>query len=285
MRDVFVVPSNASSFFWVEQHSISHKYDDRATSPRSLDSPPIPQKTINKMEISSSKYKAMTGTYDATNKELSDFHTWDENKLADFFRKRGLGAYSEMLKKHKITGSLAPLLHDDDLKEMGVHIVGDRLMFKRYIRDLSKRERFHRRNEPLWEGQERLFFSECDKSCMTCFGFFPADPSTYKLTTNHLKVKRVNPVRCGPIPLCCFGASYVSNNIDLSKVDDVDVFHTPAPCCHRTCCCSSGKDLVEVESRFEKGGKIFLTVKEGQGESVANLILNQVEESQKMERS
>lgn len=38
-------------------------------------------------------------------------------------------------------------------------------------------------------------------------------------------------------------------------------------------------------SRFEKGGKIFLTLDEGQGEVVSNLIMNQVEESQKMERS
>ena len=43
--------------------------------------------------------------------------------------------------------------------------------------------------------------------------------------------------------------------------------------------------MVEVESRFEKGGKIFLTLEEGHGEAVANLILNQVEESQKMERT
>lgn len=107
-----------------------------------------------------------------------------------------------------------------------------------------------------------------------------------KLTPSHLKVKKVQPVRCGPFRLFCFGSSYVSKNIDLSKVDDVDVMGIPAPCCHRTCCCSSGKDLIEVESRFESRGqgKIFLVLEEGHGESVANMILNQVEESQKMER-
>lgn len=135
------------------------------------------------------------------------------------------------------------------------------------------------------EGEERIFFSRCDKSCWTLGGLCPVDPSTYKLTTNHLKVKRVQPVRCGPIPLCCFGSSYVNNNIDLSKVDDVDVIGIPAPCLHRTCCCASGKNLVEVESRFEKGGHFLLTLEEGHGDALANLILNQVEESQKMERS
>lgn len=53
----------------------------------------------------------------------------------------------------------------------------------------------------------------------------------------------------------------------------------------RMCCCARGIDKLEVESRFEKGGKVWLTLDEGQGEAVANLILNQVEESQKMERS
>lgn len=112
----------------------------------------------------------------------------------------------------------------------------------------------------------------------------PVDPSTYSLSTNHLRVKRIRPVRCGPVRLCCFGATYYTNNIDLSKVDDVDVIGIPAPCFQRTCCCSNGKDRVDVESRFERGDKVTLHLEMGQGEVVAQMILNQVEESQKMER-
>lgn len=178
-------------------------------------------------------------------------------------------------------------MSDDDLREMGITVVGDRLMFKHHLRELSRMERSHQRLQPLWEGQERIFFSHWDKCCFTMCGFCPVDPSTYKLTANHLKVKKVQPVRCGPFWLCCFGSSYVTNNIDLSKVDDVDVVGIPAPCCCRVWCCASGKDLVEVESRFESRGhnKITLYLAEGQGEAVATMILNQVEESQKMERS
>lgn len=217
---------------------------------------------------------------------LSNYHNWDSRELGIYFRNRGLGAYFEALQQHKITGKLAPLLGDEDLKEIGVNVVGDRLMFKHHLKDLSQRERYNKRIESIWDDEERIFFSECDKNFFTCNGFCPVDPSTYKLTSSHLKVKKVQPVRCGPVPLFCFGASYVSKNIDLSKVDDVDVIGIPAPCCHRTCCCSRGKDLVEVESRFETrgAGKIFLVLEEGHGESVANMILNQVEESQKIER-
>lgn len=218
--------------------------------------------------------------------DVSDFASWDERRLGLYFRRRGLGAYEAALIEHKITGALAPLLEDQDLREiMGVGNVGDRLAFRLGLRELSRRARFHKRIETLWQGEERIFHSDCERFALTCFGLCPVDPSTYKLQTNHLKVKRVQPVRCGPVPLCCFGVTYSSNNIDLSKVDDVDVTGVPAPCLQRVCCCASGIDKIEVESRFEKDGKIFLLVDEGQGEGVANLILNQVEESQKMERS
>lgn len=226
-------------------------------------------------------------TNDSVNlKHLSDYCDWDSRQLGVYFRKRGLGAYFDALQKHKITGQLAPLLGDQDLKEMGVDIVGDRLMFKHHLKDLSRRERYNKRVQSLWEGTERVFFSECDRNCCTCNGCCPVDPSTYKLTQSHLKIKRVQPARCGPFRLFCLGPSYVSKNIDLSNIDDVEVMGVPAPCCHRTFCCSRGKDLIEVESRFDgRGtGKIFLVLEEGHGEPVANLILNQVEESQKMER-
>lgn len=233
-----------------------------------------------------SQYQIMSAHHQ-DEKEISNYHQWTPERLGLFFRNRGLGEYADLLVKHKINGHLAPLLTDDDLKEMGVLVVGDRLMFRHYLKQLSLRVRYHKRIASLWEGEERLFFSNCEKNCWTMCGFCPLDPSTYKLTTSHLRVKKVRPYRCGPMVLCCCGASYVSHNIDLSKVDDVDVMGVPAPCLQRVCCCARGKDVLEVESRFDKqpGGKVILRLPEGQGEAVSNLILNQVEESQKMERS
>jgi hypothetical protein len=125
----------------------------------------------------SSHYKSMPND-NGDNDQLSDYHTWDSCQLGTYFRKRGLGSYFETLQQHKITGKLAPLLGDDDLKEMGVGIVGDRLMFRHHLKDLSRRERYNKRIESIWEGEERVFFSECDKNCFTCNGFCPVDPST-----------------------------------------------------------------------------------------------------------
>ena len=99
------------------------------------------------MVASSHKYKAMAENTDL----ISDFHSWDEDKLGLYFKEKGLGSYCEALKNHKITGKLAPLLTDEDLKEMGVNIVGDRLMFKHQLKELARRERFNKRIEALWE--------------------------------------------------------------------------------------------------------------------------------------
>ena len=228
-----------------------------------------------------------SGGNSKNHEDLSDYYNWDVERLGMYFRRRGLDAkYCDILRHHKINGKLAPLLQAEDLKEMGITIVGDRLTFQHAIKDLHRQSRFVKRIESLWEDTEQIFFNPYDQAIFTMCGLCPVDPSTYKLTQNHLKVKKVIPTRCGPFRLCCFGNINRSNNIDLSKVDDVDVIGIPAPCIQRTCCCyTSGKDIVEVESRFEKGNKIHLTLPEGYGETVATLILNQVEESQKMERS
>ena len=133
------------------------------------------------MKSSSSHYTSMTE--DNVNlHHLSDYCDWDSRQLGTYFRKRGLGNYFDTLQKHKITGQLAPLLGDQDLKEMGINIVGDRLMFKHHLKDLSRRERYNKRVESLWEGTERVFFSDCDKNCCTCNGFCPVDPSTCECT-------------------------------------------------------------------------------------------------------
>ena len=62
----------------------------------------------------------MTDRHSSNKSELSDFHKWDSDRLGLFFRQKGLGAYCKTLQQHKITGGLAPLLKDDDLKEMGI---------------------------------------------------------------------------------------------------------------------------------------------------------------------
>ena len=113
--------------------------------------------------------------------------------------------------------------------------------------------------------------------------FFLLDPSTYKLTSNHLRVKTVDPLRCGPIQLCCC-YEYHINNLDLSKIQDVDVYGEPAPCLWRVLFCSGGRDHIQIQTPTEKKDQLTLIVEPGMGEKVADMILHQVEEAQIIER-
>ena len=115
------------------------------------------------------EYRHMNSGDSSAHSIPHDYHSWDEDKLGLFFRKKGLGAYCAVLKTHKITGALAPLLQDDDLKEMGIDVIGDRLMFKHHLKELARRERFNRRIQSHWEGTEQVFFNDTEKSILVRF--------------------------------------------------------------------------------------------------------------------
>jgi len=211
---------------------------------------------------------------------VEGYEAWNAEKLADYFETQGLGDYREVLMYHKITGKIAPQLTDADLKDIGVKIVGDRCRFRHQIKALGRKARHVERTRLHWAGKERLFFGWAEWALGTCCGLFPEDASTYKLTSNHLKVRTVDPVRCGPFRLCCC-AKYSMNNIDLSHVDDVDMEGYPAPFIQQCLCCAEGKEVLEVSTN---DGDINIVLKAGNGEHVSNLIMNQVEECQMMER-
>ena len=222
-----------------------------------------------------------------SNSETDGFDSWTSEQLASYFKRNDLGKYSESIISHKITGKLAPLLSDAHFIEMGIKCIGDRLRFRLHIDHLKRKERAQSRLKCLWVGKERLFYARTEAACCTCCGFCPVDPSTYKLMTNYMKIKSVNPKRIGPMRLCCCN-EYNINNIDLSYVADVDVIGRPAPWCARVLCCAPGKDLVNIEIRGYGGNDLMshtLILREGEGDQVAEMIMNSVEESQMIDRA
>ena len=80
------------------------------------------------------------------------YDTWNTEQLVQYFSKHGLGEYGECLTKHKITGRLAPLLSESDLREMGITCIGDRLRFRAHPNTLQRRVRAEVRNHCIWEG-------------------------------------------------------------------------------------------------------------------------------------
>ena len=227
----------------------------------------------------------LDGIINNTPSESDTYESWDAEQLADYISKQGLSEYSKCITQHKISGKLAPLLTQSDLKEMGLGCIGDRLRFQSIIEALKKKSRILDRGRCMWQGEERIFFSDQMAALCTCGGFCPVDPSTYRLMSNYIKVKKVKPFRLGPIRLCCCH-EYSTNNVDLKYLTNVDVIGLPASCCERVLFCAPGKDIVNIEIRGV-GDNVFyhkIVLMEGEGDRVAYLILNVIEEAQRMDR-
>ena len=47
---------------------------------------------------------------------FSGYESWSSEQLAGYFKSAGLGQYGAKVVEHKITGELAPLLTESDLK-------------------------------------------------------------------------------------------------------------------------------------------------------------------------
>lgn len=213
-------------------------------------------------------------------REIEGYEMWTAEKVGDYFASKGLEDYKEVLTYHKISGRVLPQLTDIDLKDMGIEIVGDRCRFRELTKSMSRMARQVQRTKVIWKGKEQLWFSKCEGCCQTCCFLCPDDPSIYTLTNSHLRVKDVTPFRLGRMKfMCCH--EYKINNIDLSQVDDVDMHGVPAPFCQECFCCGNGKEILEVKYNNEY---VHITLGKDQGSKIHELLLNQVEEAQLMDR-
>jgi len=211
------------------------------------------------------------------------FKQWDSLKLSQYLTAKGLGDYAEMFLENSIDGKVAHRLDDQNLKEMGVSKVGDRLKLMEALEALKKAQQQQARELVIWEGKELLYVSWFDRICKTCCGCFPDDPSMYKLTNSHFEIKLVQPRRCGPCKLPCLSKQYHIDNVDLSHITDADVKGVPPSCFHQCCCCGKVQEHVILTTSVE-GNKV-LKLPKGEGQVAARKIKNQVEVMQRMERS
>lgn len=213
-------------------------------------------------------------TTTTTNTTRVDFQNWDENDVAKYLKKEGLGDYTEPLINHKISGNIIPFVKDTDLKEMGFVVVGDRIRMQNKIVELQRNHRKEARTEVLWTGKEELYFGG-ERIFVTCCFLFPDDGSKYTLFTTALKIKVVEPPRCFCLKFRCCN-EYSVDNVELSQVVDVDVVgETP----FFPFCCLRGKDKIIVKT-VDRENILFL--KKGKGEALADMIKNQVEETHMM---
>lgn len=127
--------------------------------------------TLGKSASVADEYKLAEGKTFTNNAE--DFDKWDSKQLAEFLGSCGLMAYKKMVLDHKITGKFAHLLTDDDLKDMGMIVVGDRLRFKQLMVTMGRKARFCSSTKAVWTGEERYYYGDMEREIFTCAGFCP----------------------------------------------------------------------------------------------------------------
>jgi len=219
------------------------------------------------------------------------FESWTSYEIAQFIQsKEDIGNYATLFQSHRIDGSVAHRITDDDLKDMGITAIGDRHRIIAALESLKQAKAQKDREKIIWTGTEVLYWSCCDQGCTTCCGACRDDPEQYTLRYNYLEIKRPDMKRCGTMK-CCFGHSYEIDSIDLSNVIDVDVDGIPPPCIQECCCGAKTQEHVRVnvrdQSSSQRGNKAIqiLKCKKPDGQFIARKIKNQVEIMQMMERS
>jgi len=80
---------------------------------------------------------------------------WTAVQLSEYLRGEGLGDYAELFLNNNVTGSIAHRISEQNLKEMGVDKVGDRLSIMHALVKLKKAKKLQER-EKVIEGEKVL---------------------------------------------------------------------------------------------------------------------------------
>jgi len=215
-----------------------------------------------------------------------NLNEWSVNDLSNHLKEKGLGEYGEVFIKNKIDGHVADEMTEDNLKEIGISMVGDRLKIMKILQTVKLAKTTQNFNEVLWEGKEDEFSCAAQMCVSTCCGLCPSHPDKYKLMRNQLKITTTKKTCCGPIrcELCC-PADYDEDNVDLSNVNDVDTKGVAPGCCARVLCCAQVKEHIMIKVTNDATKTLYLSKSLAANKGVADIIRNQVEMMQRMERN
>ena len=165
---------------------------------------------------------AVGGTFNRGGKLISK---WDVTEVCDYFRDSGFADMIPAFQKHQISGAVLPKLNDSILKEMGIDIIGRRVLLMNEVNKIQAISRAEWRNQALWASHE---YREGPCNNLLPFGFpccaesCTGLPDTYTVTNSKINVT-AQKKNCNTPCTGCFGFTITSDNTDLSDVTDVDV--------------------------------------------------------------
>eukprot|EP00931_Biecheleriopsis_adriatica_P116203 TRINITY_DN91881_c0_g1_i1.p1 TRINITY_DN91881_c0_g1~~TRINITY_DN91881_c0_g1_i1.p1 ORF type:complete len:257 (-),score=45.92 TRINITY_DN91881_c0_g1_i1:110-880(-) len=208
-------------------------------------------------------------------------------QVAQMIAKNGFADYAHVFQEHNISGPRLLLLGADELREMGIRKVGDRLGIQQMLLQLQSAARAVWRSAAIAEHEEAYPHPLWHYWIHTCCGACPLQMDRYKLTHTQLKVTHKHSAVCCGRRCSCFGVRVENDMHPLDQIVDVDTTNIQDGCCSpaltRISCHMSHMSQGDAVGHREGGGyeqrpTAELVVPFNDGENFAAQIRNAVEE-------
>ena len=197
---------------------------------------------------------------------------WDARMVGEWLADMGLKEYRETFVAHRITGDLLEAMEKDDLRDLGISLVGHRLLLLREIAALRRTAESRERSKLLWQADEvvhrsgPLGYVHSLMCCQPCLH----RPDRYTLTGSALIIlAKESKSSAMPWLLCCSGESSTTRSIELGSVAGVTAHEASS-----WWDCGLSADEVVVSLNMELGLPPLppLAVQSGSGRKVAQII-------------
>lgn len=203
---------------------------------------------------------------------------WTVVEVGMWLGKIGLPEHSNSFQRHRITGKILSQLEEKHLIEMGVLLVGDRILVMGESQRLHIKSQNGMRFREVWAGYSPQFTEgPCDWSLQWCCCTpLWQQPNHYKLTANSLIITEVSEGKCCNM----WGSKQLVRNIDLSNVAGFNVSSS-----QKACECGCAADYIHVDLHESVGLAEVRAIKlpKGEGQDVVIRMMDTMEEVQARE--
>ena len=219
--------SPASWFFYIDTVRMSAAYEN-----------------LNEQHASKKATSELAGEIFALNGNLVT--KWDASEVSKWLVTIGYNDLVPLFHQSNINGAALTRLDDRLLKEIGVLNVGTRLQFLNEVIRIQAISRAEWRNHIVWTGEEYrppccCFMLPWSFPCCCAEEICCGKRAQYTLTNGRLNILRTLRPWCGILTTMCFGWGIVSDNIDLTLINDID-------CAASTHCMGDPLGFVSIQS-------------------------------------
>ena len=201
---------------------------------------------------------------------------WSTSRVGSWLMLLKLDEHVAAFAAHRVTGDVLEVLSEAHLLELGVRLVGQRVLLMREIQALRRTAVNRQRFRVLWQANSILYHRGCMDwglqmcCCVPCC----EEPDHYKLTASTIVAIHRDHTR--KMRFCC-PVQKLTRQIDLTSVVGVSALHTS-----RLFDCGCAADHVMVDLNHELGLEPVapLLVEKGSGAEIAQMIQLAMEEAQ-----